>query len=374
MIDRRLQVAAGIPLAVAVFSLVAGCAERPRPVAPLSAYGYRGELILAERDAAGLEAARSAIQGVAGRILFSLDANNPKSDLYRLNHIAGNARWPIPNDTFRALDLLHHYARETGGALDLTLAPVAELWGLPNGQPPEEPPPSDVLVAALNSVGEHKIKLSDDGTIAFYSPVIRVELGALAAGYALDMGVVQARRQGFTNLFARLHQSARALGIERPGHPWTLDIPDPWQTNLMAGRLSLPPGSAVAIARLYEKSVVIGGKTYGHILNPRTGAPATETAMAVVIGPSATLAGALAQALISTDIPEAEKMLARFTRCEVLMVPERKPSEWWMTAKFAERFTSVSADAQNRRILERAAEPPPLPPDPELLENALDGA
>ncbi len=359
--------AATICILAASTLFLAACGERPHPSAAFTVNGYAASVAVPEAYSTQLESAKIGINNTASRILFALDDTNPRSGINRINSIAGTARWPIPNDIFRVLDLAHHYARLSEGALDVTLAPIAELWGFSGGEAPDQPPSDEILVAALQGVGEKNIRLSGDGTIAFYSPITRIHLGNIGVGYALDLGVVALRRQGITNLLARLHQSVRALGVEQPGAPWKAALPDPFQPTQTLCRVALPSGSALAIAQLREESVEIAGRTYGRILDPATGRPAEGIAMAAVIGPSATMANCLAQALVVKGRNGAPRLLARFPRCEALLVPDRQPLEIVATEKFKALWASEPGREIHAALLPRAdaESAPPLPADDE---------
>ena len=120
--------------------------------------------------------------------------------------------------------------------------------------------------------------------------------------------------------------------------PWEVPLPDPYGTSNSLGRLTLPEGSAVHTASLYDPSVTIGGKKYGHIFDPRTGCPAEGILSATVLGPTATQASALAQALVVLGLEKGISILNRFPRHDVLIIPDRKPLELWMTKGLAIRF------------------------------------
>jgi thiamine biosynthesis lipoprotein len=351
MINRPTGLALGLSALVA-----AGCREPPPGSVTLSAAGVSGTVTVAQGRQSRLAPAVDVTYNTLNRVLRSLDARDPKSDLSRINSIAGSARWPIPSDMFGILDLVNHYSRELDGALDVTLSPLAELWGLAGDHTPEEPPSQDVVNSLRKNVGQDKVILSDDGTIAFFSPSIRLDLGALAVGYAMDLSIVNLRRQGITNVLLTVGSGARGLGNRARGSPWTIPLVDPWGREENLGTVSLPPSTALVVVRLYESSVQIGQRLYGHVIDPRTGCPAEGTAAVAVLGPTATMASALAQAMLVLGLDEAPKALGRFPRCEALIVPDRQPLEIWATEKFAGRFaaaTNVAARVQ--RIVRTSA-------------------
>ncbi len=364
------------PRAAALLSMMflAACGERPLLTADVCINSYTGSVTVTENNATQLAESYDITYNTMNRILHILDSRDAKSELSRINGIANSARWPIPSDMFRIIDLINHYSRETDGALDVTLSSVADLWGLHGNAAPEEAPPRDLINASLKGVGQHNVALSDDGTIAFYSPLIRLDLGNLALSYAVDLSAVNMRRRNITNALVRLGPSTRVLGRETPEASWSTTIPDPWVVTQSMGTIFLPAGTSLAHCRIYEETVKIGEKTYGYIVDPFTGRPVEGTAEAVVLGPTATMANSLAQALVVVGLEKAPELLARFPRCEAMIVPNRQPAEIWMTQAISVQFTPVPAYAANLRLLSRlsdkagAEETPARPVDETSVE------
>lgn len=336
--------------------LLTACGQQAVLTSEIGVNAYTGTVAVTENNAVQLAESVDIAYNTMNRVVHLLDSRDPKSEISRINGIANSARWPIPSDMFRIIDLINHYSRETDGALDVTLSSVAELWGLHSGVPPDEPPAQDLIDGALKGTGQKNVILSDDGTIAFYSPLTRLDLDSMALSYAVDLSVVNLRRRNITNALVRLGPSSRALGRENPGASWSVSIPDPWSATQFLGTVSLPHGTALATSRPFEKTITIGQRTYSHILDPFNGRPVQGTAEAVVLGPTATMANALAQALVVVGLEKAPEILDRFPRCEALIVPDRKPLEIWMTEKFAAQFHADPAYASNLRILSRLAE------------------
>ncbi len=358
---------------LAVLTLLAAGCHKAVPVSGQFVYGSATATVtVAARDAGQIQAVMDATRSTAMRVLRSLDAGDSKSDVSRLNKIAATSRWPVPQDTFRALDLALHYGGQTDGAFDITTGPLASMWGLPDGPPPREPPLPEILEVARQGAGLDQVRLTDDGTIAFLSPLTRLDLGEMTPAYALDMSLVNIRRRGITNTLARFNNSLRALGAEETGKPWREPVFHPGQPAQPLGHWVFKQPGALSTCALYARSVTIAGQRYGGVIDPRTGAPVSNTLGAVVSGPTATLASALAQALVVLGAEGATNILARFPRYECLIVPSRQPLEVWVTEGFRRHFEADPAVAGALKTLVAAPLPAAEPEEAQPAEETSE--
>lgn len=302
--------------------------------------------------------------GLAGKTLIaahdSLDPRRAESDIAKINRVANMVRLQISYNTFRVIDLAHHYGELTGGAFDITAASLEALWGF-GAKPPTEVPDDEVLEATLLGVGSDKLQVFDQGSVALTTPLTRIGLGDLLPAYAVDLAIIELRRSKVEGALLQWGRAVRALGEPAPGQTWTTDIPHPFEGELPLGRLALArPGAALVLVHLYDRSVTLDGHTYGHVIDPRTGRPVEDTVLAAVLGPTATQAHALARALVVLGVERGATILPEFPRYEVLVIPNRKPVEAWMTPGFADRFTVAAG--RNITTHEIAVAPPPEAP------------
>ena len=316
-----------------------GCRPPPAPVVES----------LVDRKPAAVEVVpdlmkrRDEIAGLAlahmTETISDLDPDRAGSDLNKLNRVAHSVRLQVSRNTFRLIDLAHHYSERTGGAFDLTAAPLENLWGLPDGPAPVEEPPPELIEGVRQGVGRQHVEIFDQGAIAYTSAGTQIGLDLIGQAYAVDLAILELRRREFSQIRVQLGNAQRALGPYRSGQPWTAALAHPFLAGTNLGSVVLaPPHPALVVVRLHEHTIRIGTNTYGHILDPRTGRPAQGTALAAVLGPSATMAHALAQALVVVGVEHAPGLLAQFPKCEALLVPDNAASELWRTAGFAARL------------------------------------
>lgn len=193
-------------------------------------------------------------------------------------------------------------ARSTDGAFDPTINPLMRLWGFRKDTREAVMPSDDALRAALNCVGFRHISISTNSnssvTIKLLHPGVELDLGGIAKGYAVDLAYERLVKAGATNFLLNLGGNIRVCGVPSKNRTsWSIAIRDPASPDRTTGEIiELHSGEAVATSGSYERYVVIDGKQYSHIIDPRTGLPVERTDSVTVIAPSAILADALSTA------------------------------------------------------------------------------
>lgn len=199
----------------------------------------------------------------------------------------------------------------TGGAFDITWA---SLWGLWDWDRPALPDPSAVREAAARvdyrrvGVASGEVTLPDGMCIG---------LGGIAKGWALDSAALGLEHAGREDFLLSAGGQVLARGTRR-GVPWRVGVRDPWGSESF---VSLEVGNvSVSTSGDYERGFVLDGVRYHHILDPKTGWPATALRSATVIAPEATLADALSTALMVMGPGPASVLLAELPGVEAVLV------------------------------------------------------
>ncbi|HJB27092.1 MAG TPA: FAD:protein FMN transferase [Firmicutes bacterium] len=221
-----------------------------------------------------------------------LDKNDPKSDIFRLNHAQG-AMIPIEPETEDLLSLARTYAKQTSGKFDPTINAVSELWAI--GSERERVPPGAELSQALRKVGYENLVLSRGQ--AQLKDGATVDLGGIAKGYAADRAVQILREYGIEHAVLSLGGNVYVLGSAPNGQPWNIGIQDPDDKQDIIATLSLSNCSAVTSGD-YERYFEQDGIRYHHIFDPKTGYPGNSGVRSVtIICESSTQADAYSTAL-----------------------------------------------------------------------------
>jgi FAD:protein FMN transferase len=306
-------------------TLVASSAARPDPVpgvparvavvfsGPALGQRYAVRVVMSPEDEAGRQHVRDAIArelGLADR-LFS--AANPASDVSRLNAHLSREPFPVAAETLALLDLARRVSDLTGGAFDVTAAPLAEAWGLgPSGPSPTVPPP-DTLAAARQRAGYRLLELDTrHRRVTKARPDVVCDLSGLAFGWAADRIAAAIVELGYGDVLVDVGGEVLARGRRPDGRRWHVAL-DPVGGEGASARpvLELEDAAVATVGELRGPWTDGAGHERGRVLDPRTGEPAANPlAAASVVHQSGAWADALARALLVLG-PEAAATTAR---------------------------------------------------------------
>lgn len=239
---------------------------------------------------------REALQTTLDRIDAELSTWREDSTISAFNQVHSEDWFPLTPHFAAVLDGAQWAARETGGALDITLRPLSVAWGFQGDGTPQVPEVEE-LRALRRHVGMHRLERAADGqSLRKRDPRVEIDLSAVAKGYAVDVLADLLREAGVENFLVEIGGEVFARGARPDGDAWrvAVDTPD----AEMAQSLTLS-GLAVATSGDYRNFFEIDGRRYAHVLHPLTGRPPDNgTAAATVVAPTAMAADALATAFL----------------------------------------------------------------------------
>lgn len=235
-------------------------------------------------------AASAPIAGIAHRALARIDSLmsnwTTTSEVARINRDAAGRTIVVDPEVARVLDASLRLWQESGGAFDITVEPLVRAWGFIGGSPRL---PTDAEVqAAFQLVGAQRVEFDlAKRTIHFTREGVRIDLGGIAKGYAVDAAAESLAARGVRNALVDLTGNMVALGHPVGAPAWRIGVRDPRDRVRFFARIPLEAGEAISTSGQYEQFVASKGKTYGHILDPRTGRPAEGLLSVTLIGHSA---------------------------------------------------------------------------------------
>jgi thiamine biosynthesis lipoprotein len=167
----------------------------------------------------------------------------------------------------------------------------------------------------------------------------RIDLGGIAKGYAVDVCYRKLRDIGARDVMINMGGNIRCMGRGRRHRPWTIGVQSPFERDRLVGTVALSDGMALATSGHYEKYVVIEGRRYAHVIDPRTGRPVQGMAGVTVLGSTAAEADALSTALFVAGLRESEAILANTPGASALFIPDEQPMRILVTPGMKEHFT-----------------------------------
>ena len=312
----------------------------PRITLARHAMATRFEIVLCGDNAVALRAAGEEALDEIDRLEAQLSLFKPGSEIARLNALAARESVRITPSLFALLEQAARLSDESGGAFDITVAPLVRCWGFMGGNG-NVPSPAE-LAEARSKVGMSLVQLRrSDYTVRFAREGVMLDLGAIGKGYAIEQAAELLREAGITN--ALLHggtSTVYALGTSPEGSAWQVSIespedrPDKPSIGASGASSKCESGGrrpfavvsleneALSVSAIWGKFFQSGGKTLGHILDPRTGQPADRGVLAAVALPSATETDALSTALLTLGPDGHERLGGLRTSMRTLVVGE----------------------------------------------------
>ncbi len=258
----------------------------------------------------------------------AMSTYNIESEVSRVNSMAGIKKVYVSDDTYAVVEKACEIAGKTDGAFDITVGPLVELWKKAAGEAGigEYPPEKDSIAAALELVGvldreKFEFGKEDDGKkyIHLKKKGMRIDLGGIAKGYAVDEAIKVLLKQGIENALVEAGGDIRAIGKQGFRKDWPVDVRHYAGFEKYFERLFIKDQS-VATSSDYERGYVIGGVQYSHIIDPRTGEALPRLLSATVVAPDCLTADALATAASVLGSEGWGKIKERFPRCARLLV------------------------------------------------------
>lgn len=249
----------------------------------------------------------------------------PDSALSRFNASPSTDWQPVPAELARAVLLARDISDGTGGAFDLTVAPLVALWGF-GPQARAGPPPNPGAIAAARARVDYRrldAHLAPTAALRKTDPAVTVDLSSLTKGFAVDELSALLTAAGAPHHLVQIGGDLRVAGpawrvaIEDPRPPASTTSPRP------PARVLTLADTALSTSGQSRNAIVHAGRRYGHLLDPRTGSPAAhDLGSASVLAPTCAASSALATALYVLG-PDAALALATRDQLPVLLLQPR---------------------------------------------------
>jgi len=253
--------------------------------------GTRFEVVLFGDDPVHLRAAGEAALDVIHDWDRRLNWFSPASTLSYINARAAESPVAVDREIFDLLVLCREVSKSSGGAFDVTIAPLMAALGFRPGVREQT-----TLADARARVGMELIALTDSPhAVGFLRAGVSIDLGSIAKGAALDAAAAVLRECGITSaLFHGGTSSVAAIGAP-PGR-------DSWPVAIETGHAHRPVvhlrDSCLSVSAPRGRTVTTDRGPAGHIIDPRTGAPAARVGTAAVVHARGALADAWSTALV----------------------------------------------------------------------------
>ena len=284
--------------------------------------GTEAEVTLyADSEARALELFEAAFAEM-GRVEEALSTYRPTSELSRINREAGDHAVTTDPEVFGLLREALSFSARVDGAFDITVGPLVRAWGFFRGQ--GRRPTEEEMAGALRRSGWEKVSLDAGArSVRFLVSGMELDLGGMGKGWALDRARGILRDLGVEAALLSLGRSSYlALGAPPGTDGWLITLPDADAPERILSRVHLRD-RALSTSGSREKYFELDGRPYGHIIDPRSGMPATGGLIQVsVMGKTAVGSDMLSTALFVLGPEEARAFLEGEPGVNALLVVE----------------------------------------------------
>jgi FAD:protein FMN transferase len=257
------------------------------------AMGSELHLTAVTTDEARARAAFDAVFAEFERLEALMSNWRPASDVMRINAAAGREPVTVAPEVREVLRIARQVSEWTNGTFDVTFGALTDVWKFDHDQD-DSVPDQAAIAQRLTLVDYRAIQIDDSaGTVFLARKGMRIHLGGIGKGYAVDHAVTIFRERGLRDFMIQAGGDMYAGG-HRAGRPWRLGIADPRGTHQPFATVDLSD-STFSTSGDYERFFMKDGVRYHHILDLRTGQPARESRSVTLVTDRAVIADALAK-------------------------------------------------------------------------------
>ncbi len=225
---------------------------------------------------------------------------DPTSEISRFNNQVSTDWFDISEDTAQVIELSLAISSLTGGAFDISVGPLVDLWGFGATERGKKIPSEDQISKLLARVGYENIRLRlGPATISKQVPELRIDLSAVAKGYAVDALAEILEQQGFSNYLLEVGGELQISGHRGDGTSWQIAIEKPSEGVREVATVFPLTNTALATSGNYRNFYMEDGQRYSHTIDPVSGKPTRhKLASVTVLDQTCARADALATALM----------------------------------------------------------------------------
>ena len=241
------------------------------------------------------------------------------SELSQLNAHAADSAYEISEELFSLIRYAIRVGDMTHGAFDITFASVGFQYDYQARIRPDD----DTIASQLPAISYQHLELHPDTHAIYYRhPDVKIDLGGIAKGHAVDKAVAKLQALGIRHAMVTAGGDTRLLG-DRLGRPWLVGIRDPRKNGKQAVKIPLT-NSAISTSGDYERYFEEDGVRYHHILSPSTGKPASLVQSVSIIGPDSTTNDALSTSVFVLGLHAGLALIDSLPEVEAIILDNER--------------------------------------------------
>lgn len=239
----------------------------------------------------------------------------------QINQQAGLSAITVNEEVFQLTKRAITYSNMTNGAFDISTAAMDKIWKFDGSM--VFLPTDSIIQRSIRNVDFRNIILdSTTNTIFLQKQGMKIGFGSIGKGYAADKARELLQSLGVSAGIVNASGDIATWGLQADKKPWLIGIRNPFKRNKVVKILALKH-DAVATSGSYEKYVEIDNVRYSHIINPKTGMPATGLTSVTIYGPSAEFANALSTSIMVLGAKKGKKLIKLYPDYKFLFITDK---------------------------------------------------
>lgn len=245
----------------------------------------------------------------------------PTTQISEINRNAGKKAIKVDDEVFELVQRAIKISKLTNGAFDISYASMDKIWKFDGSM--KEMPSTEAIKKSVEKIGYQNIILDDkEKTIFLKLEGMKLGLGGIGQGYIADKVKALLQNKGCTSGIVNVSGDINTWGKQLDGKPWTIGIINPMNKNKVFATFPIED-SAVETSGSYEKFVMFNGIRYSHIIDPRTGYPATGIVSVSVFAKQTEVADALATGIFVLGIEVGLDLVNQLKGIQCIIVDDK---------------------------------------------------
>lgn len=284
--------------------------------------GSRFDLTIVHENEAKAEAYIDTAVAEISRIENVISEWMPNTEVSEVNRNAGIKPVKVGAELLGLTERALYFSEISEGAFDISFAAADKIWKFDGSM--TELPSAKKVAESVKKIGYKNIVIDKKNSTVFLKLTgMKIGFGSIGKGYAADKTKEFLMKKGVPAGIINASGDMNTWGTQPDGEPWTAGITNPTNKNKVFAVLPLDRHTAVVTSGNYEKFAMIGGKRYSHIINPRTGYPASGVSSVTVLAESAERANGFSTAIMVLGREKGLALVNRFDDLQCILVDDQ---------------------------------------------------
>lgn len=241
------------------------------------------------------------------------------SQISEINRNAGIKPVTVDDDIISMLDQSFELTDKLGGVFDVTIGPLTVLWGV--GNKGDYIPTQAEIEQVLPLVNYKLVKVDrSHRTVYLPQPGMRLDMGAVAKGYAIDKAIAALKAKGIKSALVNAGGDVGVIGKKPDGQSWRIGVQSPRKQDGIAAKLTLDDSDTLRTSGDYQRYIMVNNIRYAHILDPKTGRQPQEVASITLVLHESAKRNAFSAAFFVLGADQGLEALKQFPGVDAIIV------------------------------------------------------